>query len=94
MVTRKLTINGRNEQVLTTVPVIDLNSEPSAGPLTIPHLAFANGFTRTSASPIVIPQIADGDGSVTEFILLNTGVISKTTLSFFDNEGRQLAVGK
>ncbi len=45
-------------------------------------------------SPVVFPQIADGGGFVTEFILLNAGGDSKTTLSFFDNEGRQLAVGK
>jgi len=45
-------------------------------------------------SPVVFPQIADGGGFVTEFILLNAGTASKTTLTFFDNEGRQLAVGK
>jgi len=49
---------------------------------------------RTAPSPVVFPQIADGGGFVTEFILLNAGGASKTTLSFFDNEGRQLAVGK
>jgi photosystem II stability/assembly factor-like uncharacterized protein len=49
---------------------------------------------HTAPSPVVFPQIADGGGFVTEFILLNAGGASKTTLSFFDNEGRQLAVGK
>jgi hypothetical protein len=49
---------------------------------------------RSGPSPVVFPQIADGGGFVTEFILLNAGTASKTTLSFFDNEGRQLAVGK
>ncbi len=49
---------------------------------------------RTAPSPVVFPQIADGDGFVTEFILLNTGAASEATLTFFDNEGRQLAVGK
>ena len=49
---------------------------------------------RTAPSPVVFPQIADGGGFVTGFILLNAGGASKTTLSFFDNEGRQLAVGK
>ena len=49
---------------------------------------------RTAPSPVVFPQIADGGGFVTEFILLNAGGASRTTLSFFDNEGRQLAVGK
>jgi len=49
---------------------------------------------HTAPSPVVFPQIADGGGFVTEFILLNAGGASITTLSFFDNEGRQLAVGK
>jgi hypothetical protein len=49
---------------------------------------------RTAPSPVIVPQIADGGGFVTEFILLNAGGASKTILSFFDNEGRQLAVGK
>jgi hypothetical protein len=31
---------------------------------------------------------------MTRFILLSAGGASKTTLSFFDNESRQLAVGK
>jgi hypothetical protein len=45
-------------------------------------------------SPVVFPQIVDGGGFVTEFILLNAGEASKATISFFDNKGRQLAVGK
>ena len=49
---------------------------------------------RAAPTPVVFPQIADGGGFVTEFILLNAVGASKTTLSFFDNEGRQLAVGK
>jgi len=49
---------------------------------------------RTAPSPVVFPQIADGGGFVTEFILLNAGGSLRTTLSFFDNEGSQLAVGK
>ncbi len=43
-VTLKLTINNRNEQVLTTLPVVDLKTEPPAGPLVFAHLAFGNGF--------------------------------------------------
>jgi hypothetical protein len=51
-------------------------------------------MNRAAPSPMVFPQIADGGGFATEFILLNAGGLSKTTFSFFDNEGRQLAVGK
>jgi sugar lactone lactonase YvrE len=49
---------------------------------------------RLAPSPIVFPQIADGGGYVTEFLLLDAGGASKTILSFFDSEGRPLAVGK
>jgi photosystem II stability/assembly factor-like uncharacterized protein len=49
---------------------------------------------RTAPSPVVFPHIADGGGFMTEFILLDASGASRTTLSFFDNEGRQLAVGK
>ena len=49
---------------------------------------------RAAPSPVVFPQIADGGGFVTEFILLDAGGASKMTLSFFDSEGRPLAVGK
>ena len=45
-------------------------------------------------SPAVFPQIADGGGFMTEFVLLSAGGASKTTLSFFDNAGRPLPVGK
>ncbi len=44
---------------------------------------------RTAPSPAVFPQIADGGGFVIEFILLDAGAGSKTTLSFFANKGRQ-----
>jgi hypothetical protein len=49
---------------------------------------------RAAPSPVVFPQIVDGGGFVTEFILLSAGGASRTTLSFFGNEGGQLAVGK
>jgi hypothetical protein len=49
---------------------------------------------RTAPPPVVFPHIVDGGGFVTEFILLNAGGASRTTLSLFDNEGRPLAVGK
>jgi Leucine-rich repeat (LRR) protein len=45
-------------------------------------------------SPILFPQIADGDGFSTEFILLSASGPSSTTLSFFGETGAPLAVGK
>jgi hypothetical protein len=68
-----------------------LTNERSDVLLTTFPIANVNG---AAPSPIVFPQIADGGGFVTEFILLSAGGAAKTTLSFFDNDGRQLAVGK
>jgi hypothetical protein len=49
---------------------------------------------QTAPSPIVFPQIADGGGYVTKFILLNTGEASNITIYYYDNDGTPLAVGK
>ena len=45
-------------------------------------------------APIVFPQIADGGGYTTEFIFLSVGGPSNATLSFYDEEGAPLAVGR
>jgi Leucine-rich repeat (LRR) protein len=44
--------------------------------------------------PIVFPQIADGGGFTTQFILLSAGAPSATTTSLFGDAGTPLAVGK
>jgi len=49
---------------------------------------------HTAPSPVVFPQIADGGGYVTEFVLARCRRASKTTLTFFDTEGRPARVGK
>lgn len=45
-------------------------------------------------SPVVFPQIADGGGFITQVILVSSGSGSSTTLSFFDDDGNPLVVGK
>lgn len=50
--------------------------------------------SRPAPSPIVFPQIADGEGYVTQFILLGAGGASSTTLGFFSEDGTPLAVGR
>jgi peptidyl-prolyl cis-trans isomerase A (cyclophilin A) len=45
------------------------------------------------APPLVFPQIADGGGYRTEFILLSSGGAVSSTMSFFNDEGAVLAVG-
>jgi hypothetical protein len=45
-------------------------------------------------SPIVFPQIADGGGYVTQFILIGAGGASSVTLNYYGEDGKPLAVGK
>jgi hypothetical protein len=51
-------------------------------------------MTRDAPAPIVFPQIADGRGYTTEFILIGANGASSTTLKFYDDDGNPLAVGR
>ncbi len=51
-------------------------------------------FNQAAPTPIVFPQIADGEGYQTQVILLSTGAVGSSTLSFFDNNGSALGIGK
>jgi hypothetical protein len=51
-------------------------------------------MTRSAPSPIVFPQIADGGGYVTQFILIGSGGASGVTLDFYGDDGKPLPVGK
>jgi hypothetical protein len=51
-------------------------------------------MNRAAPSPIVFPQIADGGGYVTQFILLSPGGASSAKLNFYGETGIPLAVGK
>jgi hypothetical protein len=66
--------NQRNDFLLTTFPVADMN--------------------RAAPSPIMFPQIADGGGYATQFILLSTGTSGGMKLNFYDEQGKPLGVGK
>jgi cyclophilin family peptidyl-prolyl cis-trans isomerase len=46
-----------------------------------------------TAPPLVFPQIAEGSGYRTEFILLSSGGSGASTLSFFADDGTSLGVG-
>ncbi len=52
------------------------------------------GQNQTASSSIVFPQIADGGGFVTQFVLLSAGGASSTILNFFSDTGAPLSVGK
>jgi hypothetical protein len=45
---------------------------------------------RIAPSPIIFPQIADGGGYLTEFILLGTGGASSTILNIYGDDGKPL----
>ncbi len=51
-------------------------------------------MTRPASSPIIFPQIVDGDGYVTEVILLSPMSASSSTLSFVDDSGVPLKLGE
>jgi hypothetical protein len=51
-------------------------------------------MTRSAPSPIIFPQIADGSGYTTQFILVGAGEASNVTLSFYGDDGKPLAIGK
>ena len=50
-------------------------------------------LARSAPSPIVFPQIADGGGITTQFILLSGGGASGTTIRFFGEDGSLLFFG-
>ena len=49
---------------------------------------------QPAPAPIIFPQIANGGGYITEFILLSAGGASSMTLNFYGEDGTPLAVGK
>jgi hypothetical protein len=51
-------------------------------------------MTLSAPSPIVFPQIADGGGYVTQFILIGAGGASSVTLNYYGEDGKPLPVGK
>jgi hypothetical protein len=51
-------------------------------------------MTRAAPFPIVFPQIADGGGLVTQFILIGPGGASSVTLNFYDDDGKPWLIGK
>jgi hypothetical protein len=84
--------------------VLDISSATPFAALTMRSLSNERGdfllttfpivdVDRAAPSPVVFPQIADGGGYVTQFILIGAGGASSATLNFYANEGNPLAVG-
>jgi hypothetical protein len=51
-------------------------------------------MTVAAPSPIVFPQIADGGGYVTQFILIGAGGSSSVTLNYYGEDGKYLPIGR
>ena len=51
-------------------------------------------MTRPAPAPMVFPQIADGGGYRTEFVLLSSGEAANVMLNLFADNGSPLAVAK
>jgi hypothetical protein len=49
---------------------------------------------QAAPSPMVFPQIADGEGYVTQFILISPTDGCSATLGFYGEDGTPLAVGR
>jgi hypothetical protein len=97
-------------QLITGLPagftgVLDISAPNPFVALTLRSLTNARGdFLLTTfpiaemnqpvAAPVVFPQIADGGGYTTEFILLSSAGVSSVTLSFFGDTGAPLAIGR
>ncbi len=87
------------------IGVLDITSDAPFVALTLRSLDNSRGdqllttfpvadFNQPAPFPIVFPQIADGGGFQTQFILLGAGAGANTTLSFFADNGSPLAATK
>jgi hypothetical protein len=49
---------------------------------------------KPAPSPVVFPQVANGGGYVTEFILISASQAADTTLNYFDESGAPIHLGQ
>jgi hypothetical protein len=80
------------------VGVLDISSDTPFAALTVRSLFNERGeflmttfpiadANKAAPAPILFPQVADGGGYLTEFILVSAGGAAKTVLSFYDEGG-------
>ncbi|MDD5543214.1 MAG: VCBS repeat-containing protein [Acidobacteriia bacterium] len=85
--------------------VLDISSSSPFVALTLRELINSRGdpvlttfpiadFNQIAPAPIIFPQIADGGGFVTQFIMLDAGTANNMTISFFGDDGSPLALNK
>ncbi|MDD5543659.1 MAG: hypothetical protein PHX83_10845 [Acidobacteriia bacterium] len=97
-------------QLISNLPpnftgVLDISSASPFVAVTLRALTNARGdtilttfpiadFNQSAPTPILFPQIADGGGFQTQFILISTTGAATTTVNFFGDNGSALAIGK
>lgn len=74
-VSLKLTINGRNQSILTTLPVADLEGEPVSGSFVFPQMAFG-------------VSVAGDFSTRLSLISAETNEVSEATLNFWTSDGQ------
>ncbi len=83
--------------------VLDISSPSPFVALTLQSLTNSRGDVLSTTfpivdagqpapAPVVFPQIADGGGYLTRFVLLGAGAPSVAQLYFYDNDGKPLSV--
>jgi hypothetical protein len=98
------------DEVISGLPngftgVLDVASSSPFVPLTLRSLTNSRGdflittfpvadFNQPAPSPIVFPQIADGDGYQTEFILLSTQGATAASINYYNNNGVPVVLEK
>jgi sugar lactone lactonase YvrE len=98
------------DQLITGLPaeftgILDISSTMPFAALTVRSLYNENGdylmtafpvadVNQAASSPIVFPQIADGGGYTTQFILLSADEAASVTIHYYDNDGAPLAIGR
>ncbi|MDD5543840.1 MAG: Ig-like domain repeat protein [Acidobacteriia bacterium] len=98
------------DEIISSLPsnfvgVLDVTSDRPFVALTLRSLANARGdsllttfpvaaYGQSPPFPIFFPQIADGGGFMTEFILLNPTGALESTISLFGDEGKPLETFK
>ena len=84
--------------------IADLSSNSPFVPLTLRDLYNGRDIILTSfpapdvsvaaPSPIIFPQIADGAGFSTQFIFISANSAASVNVSFTDDNGAPLAIGR
>lgn len=99
-ITLKLTINKKDEQILTTLPVADLNKPPAVSSAVFPQIAIGGGFSTrlifisASTTSIMSGRMAFFKSDATPMVLpVGSKTSSQIAYQFIAGGGRQYQPG-